>query len=53
MFQTKFVEKVETHILCLVNFFRKTCRLWENVEKYFRVALAEDDYSCLRIACWV
>ena len=37
MFQTKFVEKIKTHILCSVAFFfRKSCRLWENVEKYGR-----------------
>jgi hypothetical protein len=30
----KIVEKIKTHILCSVNFcFRKSCRLWENVEK--------------------
>jgi len=28
MFQTKFVEKIKTHILCSVTFFfRKSCRL--------------------------
>ena len=35
MFQTKVVEKIKTYILCSVNFFfRKSCRLWDNVEKY-------------------
>jgi len=33
MFQTKGVEKIKTHILCSVTFFRKSCRLWDNVEK--------------------
>ena len=33
MFQTKFVEKIKTHIFCSVTFFRKSCRLWDNVEK--------------------
>jgi len=28
MFQTKVVEKSETHILCSINFIRKLCRLW-------------------------
>jgi hypothetical protein len=27
------LEKVKTHILCSVTFFRKSCRLWYNVEK--------------------
>ena len=34
MFQTKVVEKIKTHILCSVTLFRKSCRLWVNVEKY-------------------
>jgi len=29
MFPTKFVEKIKT-------LFRKSCRSWENVERYFR-----------------
>jgi hypothetical protein len=37
IFQTKVVEKIKTHILCSVTFFRKSCRLWDNVGKYCRV----------------
>jgi len=33
MFQTKFVQKIKTHILCSVMFFRKSYHLWDNVEK--------------------
>jgi hypothetical protein len=33
MFYTKVVEEIKTRILCLVTFFRKSCRLWDNVEK--------------------
>jgi len=29
----KFVEKTKTHIFCSVTFFRKSCTLWDNVEK--------------------
>jgi len=43
MFQTKAIEKLETHILYLVTFFRKSCRLWDNVEKFRRAAQATDD----------
>jgi len=44
MFQTKVVEKIKTHILCSITFFRKTCRLWDNVEKkYCRAGQATDD----------
>ena len=44
MFQTKFVEKIKTHILfSAIFFFRKPCRLWDNVEKYCRAWQATDD----------
>ena len=36
------VEKTKTHILCSVTFFRISCRLWENVEKYCRAGQAID-----------
>jgi hypothetical protein len=34
LFQTKVVEESKIHILCSITFFRKSCRLWDNVEKY-------------------
>ena len=44
MFQTKVVEKIQTHILCSVTFFfRKSCRLWDTVEKYCTAGQATDD----------
>jgi len=43
MFHAKVVEKLETHILCSVTFFRKPCRLWDNVENYCRTGKATDD----------
>jgi len=43
MFQTKVVEKLETHILCSITFFKKSCRLWGNAEKYCRAGQATDD----------
>ena len=33
MFPTDVVEEIKTHIMCSVTFFRKSCRLWYNVEK--------------------
>jgi len=46
MFQTQVVEKLEIHILCSVTFFpRKSCRLWDNVEKCCRAGQATDDYT--------
>jgi len=55
MFQTKAVEKIKTHILCSVTLFRKSCRLWDNVEKYCRAGQAIDNNITLRmrIACWI
>jgi len=34
IFQTKVVEKIKTHILSFITFFRKPYRLYNNVEKY-------------------
>jgi len=33
MFLIKVVEKIKTEILGSINFFRKLCPLWNNVEK--------------------
>jgi len=30
--EKKVVQYIQTHILCSVTFFRKSCRLWDNVE---------------------
>jgi hypothetical protein len=43
MFQTKVVEKIKTHILYSVTCFRKSCRLWDNVEKYGTARQTTDD----------
>jgi hypothetical protein len=36
-------------------FFRKLCRLWDNVEKYGTARQATDDnmIRCMRFVCWV
>jgi len=40
----RFVDRIKTHILYSVNFFsRKSCRLWDNVEKYRRDGYVTDD----------
>jgi hypothetical protein len=41
-FHTKFVKK-SRHILCWIIVFQKSCRLWDNVRKYYRVGRATDD----------
>ena len=58
MLQTKAVEKIKTHILCSVFFWGgrggESCRLWGNVEKYYRAGQATDDNMAhVRIACWI
>ena len=41
----KFVNEIKTRILCAINFFspRKSCRLWDNVEKYCTAGQPTDD----------
>ena len=39
----RIIEKIKTHILCSISFFRKPCRLWDNVEKCGRPKRATDD----------
>ena len=48
MFQIKVVEKIKTHILFSVTFFRKSCRLWDNVEKCGWAREAADDNMAAR-----
>ena len=44
MFQVKFVEEIKTHFLCSITFFfKKSCYLWDNVEKCCIVGWATDD----------
>jgi len=42
-FQIKAVEKIETNILRLIAFLRKSCRLWDKVGKYCTAGQATDD----------
>jgi hypothetical protein len=55
MFWTKVVEKIKTHILYLITFFFKSCRLWDNVEKYggSRGATTDVTIWCIRDACCI
>ena len=36
-------------------FFNKSCRLWDNVDKYGRAEQATDRYliQSMRFACWI
>ena len=42
MFQTKFVEKIKTHILCSITFFQKSWRFLNNVKKFSTARQATD-----------
>jgi hypothetical protein len=49
------VEKVKTQILFVITFFRKLCRVWHNVQKYYKSGPATDVNIMrrLRFACRV
>ena len=44
-------ENRNTHFM-FKNFFRKSCRLWDNVKKKSRAEQATDEKRRMRIACW-
>jgi hypothetical protein len=51
-FQTNVVEKIKTHILISLTFFRNTCRFWDNFDKLLynliiTLNLREDVWSYL------
>ena len=55
IFQTKIVEKSNTHISCSVTFFRQSCRIWNNVENC-GTARQSTDYNIImrmRFALWI
>jgi len=43
IFQTKVVDKIKIHILYSVSSSRKSCKLWDNVEKYAWAIQDTDD----------
>ena len=55
MFQTKVVEKIKTHLLRSITFLRKSCRLWDKVEKYCTAGQATDGNLKRRthFECWI
>ena len=48
-----FVEKIKTHILCSITFFPKSCRLWDNVGKFYgrMQATGENIIRRVRFGC--
>jgi len=55
MFQKIVVEKVKIHVEWSVTFFRKSCPLWDNVEKYGRARQTTNNNikRCINLTCWV
>ena len=55
LFQTDVVEQIKTGVYVQFFLSRKSCHLWDNVEKYFRAWKATDDdiIGRMRIACWI
>jgi hypothetical protein len=55
IFYIKVVEKIKIHISCSVTFFRKSWRLWDNVEKcgVARETKNHDTIWRIRVACWI
>ena len=51
MFYIKALEKIKTHILCSVTFYRNSCRLWDNVEKCGGTREATDDNTMTHACC--
>jgi hypothetical protein len=49
MFQTKSVQKIKTHIVCLITLFCKSCHLQDDVEKYCTARHATDDNTIWHI----
>jgi hypothetical protein len=43
IFQVGTVEKIKTDISCSISFFRKSFRLWDNIDKYCREGQAIDN----------
>ena len=54
MFQNR-TENQSTHFIVGNIFFRKPCRLWDDVESYCRGGQATDDDVTrrMRVACWI
>jgi len=55
MLRIEVVENIKTHILCSKTFTRKSCRLWNDVGKYYTAKQAKGDNIMRRmsIACWI
>jgi hypothetical protein len=54
MFEANILQKIRTHILCSIIVFRKSCRLWDSMDKYGRAMQAQViTYLCEEKMCVV
>jgi len=53
MFQTKVVEKINTHILFSITVFQKSCCWWDNVENIVEPKRPQTTVWCKHIVCWI
>jgi len=55
MFLTKVLEKININILCSMTFFRKSCHLWDDVQKYCRAGQTTDGNTIwrMRFEYWI
>jgi len=55
IFQTKVVENIKTRFMFNNFFLRKSCRLWDNVEKYSGARQAANDNIVwhMHVVCWI
>jgi hypothetical protein len=55
MFQTEVVQEIKTRISYSTALFRKSCRLWDNVEEHCRAGQATDDNIIrrMRVECYI
>jgi len=53
MCHTKVVEKIKTHILCSITFFRKSCRWWDMWKNTAQPGRPQMTMWRMCIACWV
>jgi len=50
---SKFLEKIDMHFIFSTFFFRKSCHLWDNVEKYCDRGRPQMTIWRMRNACWI
>jgi hypothetical protein len=53
MFQTKAVDKIKRDIWRSINFFRKSCRLWDNVKYIVLRGRSQMTIWRMRIVLWI